>query len=109
MTNYPEYGSMEWKMFQYEAAKKAKRGHNYAYYTDEMGKELKDKGYQWHLFTRNCNMDGTKVTDDYTASENAAKEAVEQYRSSGHYARVICGKEKAAQRIKYFSVAYKKK
>lgn len=100
---------MEWKQFQYEQAVKARRGHNFTYYNDELGEELKAKGYQWHLFTRNCNMDDTKVTEDYTSSVIVAKEAVEQYRSSGHYARVICGKHQNIQRIKSFSVIYKKK
>lgn len=109
MTHYPEYGSTEWKLFQYNAAKEAKRGHNYAYYSDELGEKLKVSGYQWHEFTRNCNMDGTKVVNDYTSSEIAAKEVVEQYRKDGYYARIICGKEMVVQRIKYFSVAYKKK
>lgn len=108
MINRPKYGSTEWKLYQYEQAQKARRGHNYAYFTEELGEELKAKGYRWHDFTKPIG-NGSFEDREYTESELLAQEVVKSYRENGHYARIICGMHQCVQRIKSFSVAYRKK
>lgn len=100
MSQYPKYGSREWKIFQYLQALKARRGHNYAYYSSALDEELEAKGYQWHKF---------KDGDHSTYSELEAKEVVETLRSNSNYARIICGVDKNHARMKTFSVTFKKK
>ena len=107
MTSSPKYGSLEWRAFQYKAALEAKRGHNYSYFSEKLQEELLAKGYQWHEF----NSPRTEMAHKKfcTTSEYIAKDAVDQYRATGHYARIICGMEQNVQRVKYFSVIFKKK
>lgn len=101
----PPYGSPEYKSWAYEKMKESNRGHNYQYYTDELGEKWEKQGYEFHRFERTT----FGIKDVSTPSECAAKEVAEQYRKDGYYARVIAGYEKNVQHIKMFSVIYKKR
>lgn len=94
--NHP-IGSNIWK---YARLLEEKRGHNYQYYSEKLEKELEEKGYSWHKFE-----DGNYYTD----SEYAAKILVNEYRKLGNYSRIICGMFQNVQRIKTFSICYKRK
>lgn len=78
--------------FDYKALLESRRGHNFQYLTDELYRELGDKGYKEELETH---------------SELAAKEKVLLLRNSGHFARIIC--EANRLRIKKYIVYAKKK
>lgn len=106
MKEVPKYGSTEWYQYQYKLSLEARRGHNYAYHSEELEKTLLNKGYQWHIFDNKMDL---SLDNRCTYSELKAKEVVDDYRSTGHYARIICGMEKNVQRIKTFSVIFKKK
>lgn len=45
MKRFPKYGTLEWKLYQYEQAKLARRGRNYRYANDRDFEELDRKGY----------------------------------------------------------------
>lgn len=87
------------KAYQYKRMLEERKGHNYQYYTDDIGKELEEKGYEFYLFTNRMNR-----KDEATQFEHVAKEVVEQLRNSGHFARIICGYDQNVQRIKMYSV-----
>lgn len=97
------FGSSGWK---YARMLEESRGHSYQYYTDSLEEELEKKGYQFWNFNYN-NPDKEAKTE--TMSETLAKEVVTNLRSQGYLARIIAGREKNLQRIKMFSVCFKKK
>ena len=72
---------IQWDIAQYQAQRVAKRGHNYKYLTDDLGKELSEKGYTQHAFT-----DGRHTT----MMEHIARGVVDDLRGAGYYARIIC-------------------
>lgn len=61
--------------FDYQALLESRRGHNYAYLTDEIYKDLQAKGYKEEL---------------ETYSEVTAQDKVLELRKTGHFARIIC-------------------
>lgn len=77
----------------YKAMLEANRGHNYQYYTDELGNYLDQKGYMEYR------------ENEREFSEHKAKEIVSTLRSTGHFARIICFGNKL--RIKEFHIYYK--
>lgn len=95
---------LEWDAMQYEARKNSMKGRNYEYWNEEKHGRLIESGYSFHFFkTRGGSI------EDYTSIEDDAKDAVEKYKQTGHYARIVCGYEKSVQRTKYFTVIFKKK
>ena len=90
----------EFQSYQYKRMLEERRGHNYKYHSDELEESLKEKGYEWYDF-------GSGL--EQTNFEDEAIEAVENLRETGHYARIICERMKVVQRVKYYSVAYKRK
>jgi len=97
------YNSLEWKAHQYEQAKKAKRGHNYEYWSDEKWKKYEVAGRRIHAFVDSRN--NTRCTQ----SEYTAMGAVSRYHDEGYYSRIIVGMCRNKQRIKMYSVIYRKK
>jgi hypothetical protein len=96
----PEYGSPEWRAYQYERAKEENRGHNYRYWNDEWWKEMESKGWQKYQF---------RDKQFYTKSEYSAKGVVSSFHDEGCFARIVCGYYKTKQREKFFTVIYKQK
>ena len=106
MKKYPkdiEYGSSDWKLYQYERTKEENRGHNYQYYNDEMWSTLEKKGYKFYLFDEKESFESRS-----TNSEAIAKEILVELRKN-NFARIIAGYNKNVQRQKRFSVIYKPK
>lgn len=95
-----ENHSIDSNIWKYARMLEEKRGHNYQYYSEKLEKELEEKGYEWHKF-----IDGSY----YTNSEYDAKCIVNEYRKLGCYSRIICGMFQNVQRIKTFSICYKRK
>jgi len=95
---------LEWDSMQYKARLEAQRGHNYQYYTESLSKQLFLKGYNWYKFSD----DGIKNSFAIT-SESKAKEIVKKLKSENHYARIIVGYSQNTQRIKMYSIVYRKK
>lgn len=91
---------LEFDLLAYKRKKEAQKGFNFQYYSEELEKDLKNKGYKWYVFS-------PFMTE--TKSVLFAKEEVEKLRNSGYYARIICGRTKTPQREKHYSIAYKKK
>lgn len=91
---------LQWDIQSYKAKLEANKGHNYQYWSENIEKELTNKGYSWFEFDK-C---------EYAIpSELKAKEIVEQLRKDGYYARIIAGYEQNIQHTKMFSITYKKK
>lgn len=84
--------------FQYRRRKEELRGHNYAYGFDALYSKLDASGYKIHQFDR---------YDRATSSESEAKKLVEEYRSNGNYARIICTTNKV--RMRAYQVIFKHK
>jgi len=97
----PQYGTADWRMYQYEQVKIANKGHNYQYWNDEKHQKMLDNGYDLYKFDEKY---GYAIS-----SELHAKEIVDRLRSEGNYVRIICGYEKTVQRIKHYSILFKKK
>ena len=103
----PEYGSWEWRLYQYEMAKVANRGHNYQYWNEEKHSKMLENGWQLYKFEKNLSR---TIGETYaTLSENSAQEIVKQLRTENNYARIIAGYSQNVQRMKMFSIIYKKK
>jgi hypothetical protein len=103
MKKIPKYGTPEWGLFQYEQAKIAKRGHNYEYWNEKKHYKMLENG--WALYVFKKHKDDNKAI----SSEISAKEVVEKLRTENYFARIVCGYSQNVQRIKMFSVIYKKK
>ena len=98
---------LDWFGMQYKAMLDARRGHNYQYYSDDLGKKLFKSGYNIYDFQIE---EGRKYSERFaTSSEIEALEIVEKLRKNGNYARIIVGYSKNVQRIKMFSIIYKTK
>lgn len=91
---------LDWDSWSYKRKLEESKGHNYQYHTDDLEKKWLANGYDFYEFK-----DGKEAT----SSENIAIKAVEALRADNHYARIICGRTKVVQKIKYFSVIFKKK
>lgn len=85
---------------QYNRRKEAQRGHSFQYYSEKLQAKITKLGYEFY-------MKEYKVF--VTRSELYAKEIVDKFRKDGYFSRIICGYEQNQQRIKMFSIIYKKK
>ncbi len=103
MKSIPKYGTIEWRVYQYEKAKIAMRGHNYEYWNEKKHSKMLQEGWNLQKFT---NRMGER---NATSSEISAKEMVEKLRKENYFARIVCGYSQNVQHIKMFSVIYKKK
>lgn len=99
----PEYGTTAYRVWAYERMKDENRGHNYQYWSEKLDKLLTDKG--WALW----KFDFAKIQGMCTPSELEAKEVVKELRGKNYYARIVAGYCQNVQRIKMFSILYKKK
>lgn len=102
MKDIPKYGSKEWGLYQYEQAKKAKRGHNYEYWNEVKHSKMLKSG--WSLFKFEDKFDKYAISAEYKAAE-----IVKKLRSEENFARIIAGYSQNIQRIKMFSIIYKTK
>lgn len=100
--NIPEYGSVEWRGYQYTQRLKAQRGHNYQWFNEPKWKEMEANGWQMHRFN-------DKYDYYATQGEISAQEIVQDYRIRGFSSRIICGYSQNKQRTKMFTVIFKKK
>ena len=96
-------GSFSWK---YARMLEEKRGHNYQYLSDDRWDELEKKGYKMWDFGGGASC--TK-REDVIQSESLANGIAIMLRQQGNYARVIAGRELNQQRIKMFSVIYRRR
>ncbi len=104
MNKIPKYGTPEYGIYAYNLMKENNRGHNYEYFNEDKWKKYQESGYKMHEFadTRGGNIFATQ-------SEYGAKEIVKNYKNDGYYARIIAGYHKTVQRIKFFTIIFKKK
>lgn len=98
----PKYGTTAYRVYQYQRRLEEQRGHNYEWYNEQKFEKYLEKGYLIHTFV-------SKFDGESTSAEFLAQEAVLKYRSEGYYARIICGYDKNVQRMKQFTVIYKKR
>jgi len=91
---------LKWDCDNYKKRLEANRGSNFEYWNDKHEEMLK-RG--WDLFL----MKDKAMPQYATASEYHAKKYVEQLRSEGNYARIVCGYEKNIQRVKMYSIIYR--
>lgn len=75
-SKFPKYGSLEWKIYQYEQAKIAKRGRNYKYATGNEFEELDRKGY-------------IEYADEKHHFPSTGMDVVKRLRSEGNYATML--------------------
>lgn len=99
------------KAFQYKRMLEERRGNNFQYYNSALQKYIDENGYKFFQFTdgRSHKTIGVIIKKEATTSILEAKYQVEKLRKEGNYARIICGYEKCKQRIKFYSIIYKKK
>lgn len=100
----PNYGTPEYGLYVYELTKINNKGHNYEYWNDKKHYKMLEDDWTLYEFV---NKDFTSET--HTSSESIAKESVNKLKKDGNYARIICGYHKVIQKIKYYSIIYKKK
>ena len=81
---------------QYKRMLEERQGHNYEYWNEKHEKMIED-GWQLHSF--NGKKEATRIEDD-------AILIVNELRSTGYNARIVCGYCKDVQRTKYYSVIY---
>lgn len=101
-SNIPEYGTPAWGLYQYKRMKEENRGHNYQYYNHEKWLQMEANG--WQMWDFNDKMDRYA-----TRSEYYAKACIIKLKTEGNHARIIAGYSQNRQRIKMFTVIYKKK
>jgi len=94
---------LDWDVMQYKKRLESQKGSNYAYWNTSFDNML-DNG--WELVTF---VDRFKNTEYATSNEDKAKAVVKALRSEEHFARIVCGYSQNKQRIKMYSVIYKKK
>ena len=108
--NNIKYGSSEWRLHQYNMAKKSNLGHNYQYWSENIHGELLKNGWSLYQFTDKATIQWSiRIKPTATSSEIMAKKAVDELRLNNNYARIVAGYSKNRQMIKMFSIIYKKK
>lgn len=101
---------LDWDLSNYAKRLQANKGSNYEYWNENKHGKLLEKGYSLHKFTDTASIQwSVRIIKTATSSINMAKQAVDKLKSENNYARIICGHSKNKQRIKMFSVIYKKK
>lgn len=100
---------LEWDVSNYKKRLEANRGSNYQYWNQSYNLLL-DKGYDLYDFRLNRFHTSRNNCEAFsTSSEEIAKEVIIKLRQLGYYARIICGYDQNIQRIKMYSIIYKKK
>jgi hypothetical protein len=97
---------LKWDIDNYKKRLNANKGSNYEYWNDKHEKLLQS-GWNLFLITKT---QWNQIFNRYsTSSVEHAKKFVEQLRSEGNYARIVCGYDKNKQRVKMYSIIYKAK
>lgn len=104
--NRPKYGTAQWRALQYKRAKEARRGHNYEYWGPKH-EAMIENGWTVLQMEKSGRQWGKFFWSESTSSELYAKRCVDELRSAGNYARIVCGYDKNVQRIKMYTVIYK--
>jgi hypothetical protein len=100
---------LKWDCDNYKKRLEANKGSNYGYWNDKHDELLKN-GWDLFLITEKSTRQWNKIFQSYaTSSEEHAKKFVQQLRSEGNFARIVCGYEKNRQRVKMYSIIYKSK
>jgi hypothetical protein len=101
---------LKWDIESYSKRLQANKGRNYEYWDEAKHGKLLLDGYSLYKFTDSSTIQwSVRIRITSTSSENMAKKAVKELRETGNYARIVCGYSKNRQRIKMFSIIYKKK
>lgn len=88
----------------YQRKKEANIGYNFPYFNQEKWDKLEANGYEMWYFK-----DNFKDSTEGTVCVIEAKKQVEELRNDGYHARIICGYIQTRQRVKHYTVIYKKK
>lgn len=108
--NMTDKERLKWDIENYSKRLQANKGSNYEYWNEVRHGKLLIDGYALHQFSDKASIQwSVRIKEHSTSSENMAKQVVERLRAEGNYARIVCGYSKNKQRIKMFSVIYKKK
>jgi len=100
---------LKWDCDNYKKRLEANRGSNFEYWNDKH-KEMLKQGWNLFLITETSTRQWSQTfRKESTSSEYHAKKYVEQLRSEGNYARIVCGYEKNVQRVKMYSIIFKPK
>ncbi len=94
---------------KYKRTLEANKGRNFEYWSEKHDLLISDKGWSIFSLERSGSQWGKVFLSDSTTSVDYAKKVVENLRSSGNFARTVCGYTKDRQRRKYFTVIYKSK
>jgi len=86
---------------KYQKLKESRRGDSFEYWNDEKHGAMLENG--WSLWSFGGHY--REATRDVIG----AKEKVLELRSSGHFARIVCGYEKTQQKERFCSIIYRKK
>ena len=87
---------------KYEVTKASRRGNEFPYWNEKLHNDLIAKGYQIYEFETGMESESTRVL-------SLAKCVADKYRDDGYYARIICGYSQNRQRIKMYTIYYKKR
>jgi hypothetical protein len=99
---------LKWDTENYKRRLEANKGSNYEYWNDKHEELLKNGWGLYKMTYKSRNSDSTY--EEYsTPAEDLAKEVVEKLRGENNYARIVCGYDKNKQRVKMYSIIYKKK
>ena len=102
---------LKWDCEQYKKKLESKKGSNYEYWKDEIHGKMIENG-SWNLYELNDKTSNpwNNIFKKYvTSSENHAKKVVEKLRSENNFARIVCGYELNKQKVKMYSVIFRKK
>ena len=100
---------LKWDVENYIKRLEAKKGSNYEYWNDKHEEMLKN-GWDLFLIAETSTNQWCERFKKYsTSSENHAKKFVSELRLNGNYARIVCGYDKNRQRVKMYSIIFKKK
>lgn len=75
MKKIPKYGTLAWRIYQYEQAKIARRGRNYKYMTGNESEILEARGYIEH--------------EEKVQFASTGQEIVKRLRGEGYYAKML--------------------
>ena len=94
---------LKWDLENYQKRLAANKGSNFEYWNEKHEKLLQSG---WNLFL----ITETPTTHRYsTSSVEYAKKFVEQLRSEGNYAKIVCGYNKNKQKVRMYSILFKPK
>ena len=113
---------LKWDCDNYKKRLDANKGLNFEYWNEKHEKLLK-KGWELFLITETSTRQLSQIKKRHpleltmkqlsktlsTTSVDHAKKIVEQLRSEGNYARIVCGYNMNKLRVKMYSIIYKAK